>query len=205
MHWSFNPFKSPFRSCSKTPLLSASSLVVILLLINVHSSNSINWLSSSRTTVKATDDFERQNLLDVKELTFYRDYYTIGSKVRPQLQCHSRSDDDCRWGPKFVVCKNNFYKDYSKVNETLSWTCEPDFLVGYYYIEPGSEQIDCEELGKTDTARYVVSGSCSLSFRLDKNTTYRNLLFLLCGLIVLGLVIGLVFYLRRKRRSYEMI
>lgn len=58
-----------------------------------------------------------------------------------------------------MICTNNDFDDLSKINATdLSWSCKPDFTLGYYYIEPNTERIECEDLYKTDQGRFVIAG-----------------------------------------------
>ena len=145
--------------------------------------------------------YEYIDLMAVQNLTFYKDYYTIGTTKRPQLNCTSASGDECEHEPTKILCVNNDYKDYTKVNAVrLSWSCKPSQLLNSYYIEANSEDVQCEEGNRTTTERPVISGSCWLSFTLGRTPIYRSWLFLIIALLVLLLVISLVCYLRQKKR-----
>lgn len=175
----------------------AALVKLVLLIICI---GYVHRVDSATTPVNS---FDYIDLMEVQNLTFFRDYYTIGNHKRLQLNCHSGHSDECENQPMKFSCVNNDYKNLAKVNATrLSWSCKPYQLLNSYFVEDNSEDVQCEEGNRTSTQRLIISGSCSLSFTLSRNWIYRSWLFLIIAVIVLLLVISLIFYLRqRKRRS----
>lgn len=147
------------------------------------------------------NSFDYIDLMTVQNLTFYRDYYTIGNNRRAQLNCTSANGDECEHMPNKFFCVNNDYQNYSRVNATrLNWSCKPSQLLNTYYVAENTEDVQCEEGNRTSTQRPIISGSCSLSFTLVRTPVYRSWLFFIIAVLVLLLVISLIFYLRQKKR-----
>lgn len=173
-----------------------SSFIKFVLLIIC-----IGCVQQIDTGTALSSAFEYIDLMTVQNLTFYRDYYTIGNQKRLQLNCTSMYGDECEHQPTNIFCVNNDYKDVSKVNAVrLNWSCRPSQLLNTYYIEANSEDVQCEEGNRTSTERPVISGSCSLSYTLARTPIYRSWLFFFIAVLVLLLVISLIFYLRQKKR-----
>jgi len=175
------------------------SIKLILLIIF------INPIIGQKTTGSYKTDDEPVDLLNVPKLSFYKDLNTL--KNRSQIECISFNDECDDGEPDKIICLNNDYKNYSKVNSTtLNWTCKPDLLSYSYYIDENSVEVKCENLFKTDKGIFVAAGSCYVSFILYKKAVYKNYLFILIAALVLSLIIGLVFYLRnRRKRGYTSV
>lgn len=176
----------------------ASLLINLALLIVC-----VAFVQADATTTTSADSFDYIDLMQVQNLTFYRDYFTVGPHKRLQLNCISGHSDECDEQPVKFFCVNNDFNNLAKVNASrLSWSCQAYQLLNSVFVEENSEDVQCEEGERTATQRMVISGSCYLTFTLSRNWIYRSWLFLIIAVLVLLLVISLIFYLRqRKRRS----
>ena len=123
------------------------------------------------------------NLLEVKELQFNYYNFTRGDYRRRQILCTSFGYS-CFYSPRDILCTNNDYKNYAKVNANrLSWTCKQNewfSFISYVWFEDSIE-IDCQEvkrlsstygLNRGRTGIYIINNSCSVQFILHLSIFY---------------------------------
>ena len=130
----------------------------------------INQLNASQDLI---------NLLEVKELQFNYFNYTTGDHVKPQILCTS-FDYTCFYSPRKILCTNNDYKNYAKVNANnkLSWTCKQNewfSFISYVWFEDSSVDVNCEEVRRSNgltKGKFVIKNSCSVKFILQLSISY---------------------------------
>ena len=157
---------------------------------------------------KLNNATETIDILKLEKLSFYKDCYTVGKNERPQIQCKN-NNDECDDLPEKIVCTNNDFGLIEKINATkFNFTCDLSYQsksFNIYYPDETSIDVQCEDLNRTDTERFVIAGSCSISLFLIRTPIYKNWLFLFISVLTLSLVIGVFYYLRGKRVGYHPI
>lgn len=179
-------------------------LLLILWIGYVQPTNSASLEPPSSTS-------DRIDLMTVQNVTFYRYEYTTGSQKRLRFNCNYVYGNQIACPEKLtkILCTNNDYLKLDRVNATrLNWSCKPDELLNFpFYIEENAFDVQCEEVNRTISERYVVRGSCSVTFTLNYRWFLTFLLYLFAYLATFVggtmLVLLISFLSKRCRGDYD--